>query len=62
MAHDSKSWLVFSLQVDVSSVTAELGEAALGAAQEEPLLTQGPPKTFGLLLPLPVNSWRAQTM
>lgn len=53
MAHDSKSWLVLSLQVDVSSVTTELGEAALEAAQEEPLLTQGPAKTFGLLLPTP---------
>lgn len=58
-ADNTKSWLVLSLQVALSSLAAELGEAALGAAQEEPLLAQWPAKTFVLLLPLHVNSWRA---
>jgi len=60
-AYNTRSRLVLSLQVDLSSSEAELGEAALGAAQEEPLLTQRPAKTLGLLLPLHANSWRAQT-
>lgn len=43
---------MLSYQVNLSSLAAELGDVALGAAQEEPLLTQWPAKVFGLLLPL----------